>query len=356
MIKNLPNPSLQRGSNEKLQGKEKKEQENFNKMNKRFWQGKRVLITGYEGFLGSWLVRTLLTTGADIFGLDIKTFRKETILTRQDLSRIHIIKGNIKNFTLVSNIIRDNNIEIIFHLAAKSLVGKCLKNPLEALSTNIQGTWNILESCRDAGCVKTIVVASSDKAYGEHKKLPYKEDTPLQGNHPYDVSKSCGDLIAQMYHHTFGLPVAITRCGNIYGPGDFNFSRIVPDAIKCALTDKTFFIRSDGKFIRDYVYVEDVVDGYIKIAERLQKLELGGQAFNFSNETPLSVIELVRLIYKIAQKRPHYKILGRVKYEIKQQYLCSQKAKRILGWKPRYNLQNGLKKTIRGYQEIFYGP
>jgi CDP-glucose 4,6-dehydratase len=324
-------------------------------MDKHFWQGKKVLITGYEGFLGSWLVRTLLTTGADIFGLDIKTFRKETILTRQDLSRIHIIKGNIKNFTLVSNTIRDNKIEIIFHLAAKSLVGDCLKNPLEGLSTNIQGTWNILESCRNADCVKTIVVASSDKAYGEHKKLPYKEDTPLQGNHPYDVSKSCGDLIAQMYHHTFGLPVAITRCGNIYGPGDFNFFRIVPDAIKCALTDKTFIIRSDGKFIRDYVYVEDVVDGYIKIAERLQKLKLGGQAFNLSNETPLSVIELVGLIYKIAQKKPCYKILNKVKYEIKQQYLCSKKAKRILGWKPRYNLQNGLKKTISGYQEIFYG-
>ncbi len=325
-------------------------------MNKRFWQDKKVLITGYEGFLGSWLVRTLLTTQADIFGLDIKTFRKETILTRQDLSRIHIIKGSIKNFTLVSNTIRENKIEIIFHLAAKSLVGECLKNPLEALSTNIQGTWNILESCRNAGCVKTIVVASSDKAYGEHKKLPYKEDTPLYGNHPYDVSKSCGDLLAQMYFHTYGLPVAITRCGNIYGPGDFNFSRIVPDAIKCALTDKTFLIRSDGKFTRDYIFIEDIVKGYLLLAEKFQKLNLGGEAFNFSNEQPLSVAKLVNTIYETVGKKADYQILNQAKNEIKHQYLSSKKAKKILGWKPKYNLKKGLEKTIRGYQEIFYGP
>ena len=324
-------------------------------MNNQFWQGKRILITGYEGFLGSWLTKTLLTTGADIFGLDIKTFRKETILTSQDLSRIHIIKGTVKNYTLVSGLIKENKIEIIFHLAAKALVGDCLKNPLGTFSTNIQGTWNILEASRQLNTVNTIIIASSDEAYGEQEKLPYREDMPLEGRYPYDVSKSCGDLLSQMYFYTYRLPVGITRCGNIYGPGDFNFSRLVPDAIKCALTDKTFLIRSNGKFTRDYIYVEDVVDGYIKLAENLRNLQLEGHAFNFSNQTPLSVIELVKLIYKTANKQPRYKILNEIKYEIKHQYLCSQKARKILGWKPRYNLQHGLKKTISGYQEIFYG-
>jgi len=323
-------------------------------MNKKFWKNKKVLITGYEGFLGSNLTKQLISSGADIIGLDIKVRRKNTILTENDYNKIIIVKDSVTNYELLKNTIYKHKINYIFHLAAEAIVGKCLNNPLLTFSSNIQGTWNILEVARNSKTIKAIVIASSDKAYGSCKKLPYKEDTPLKGTHPYDVSKSCADLIAYTYYNTYKLPVAITRCGNIYGPGDFNFSRIVPDAIKCALLNKQFLIRSDGKFTRDYVFVEDIVNGYILLAEKLQKLKLGGEAFNFSNENPITVIELVKCIYQLLDKKPNYKILNKVKYEIKHQYLASQKAKRILKWKPRYDLELGLKKTIEWYSSILY--
>ncbi|MCM8817352.1 MAG: GDP-mannose 4,6-dehydratase [Candidatus Omnitrophica bacterium] len=322
-------------------------------MNLKFWKGKNVLITGYEGFVGSWLSKFLLRTEARIFGLDIKTHRKETILSKEDLNRIGITKGSVENFKLVLEIIKKNKIDIVFHLAAKSIVGDCLRNPQKALKTNVEGTWNVLEACRQAACVQTVVIASSDKAYGEHKKLPYREDTPLQGSHPYDVSKSCSDLIAQMYHHTYKLPVVITRCGNIYGPGDFNFSRIVPDAIRCAILNKTFIIRSDGKFTRDYIFVEDVVNGYIMLAEKAEKQNLFGQAFNFSNEEPLSVITIVRKIYEISGKKPDYRVLNETQHEIKDQYLSSRKAREILKWKVSHSLRNSLEKTYKWYASYF---
>jgi len=322
-------------------------------MGNRFWKDKRVLITGYEGFLGSHLTSALLRYGAKIWGLDIKTHRKETILSKDDLDKIKIFKGSVENFSVISKIINENKIEFIFHLAAKSLVGDCLKKPIKAFSTNIKGTWNILEASRNNTTIKAIVIASSDKAYGSHKELPYKEDTPLLGSHPYDVSKSCSDLIAHTYFHTYGLPVAITRCGNIYGPGDFNFSRIVPDAIRCALSGKMLLIRSDGKFTRDYVFVDDIVDGYILLAEELQELKLGGEAFNFSNENPISVKKLVEKIYKIANKNPNYQVINQAKYEIKHQYLSSAKARKILGWEPKFNLDESLKITIDWYKNYF---
>ncbi|MCX7704685.1 MAG: GDP-mannose 4,6-dehydratase [bacterium] len=322
-------------------------------MKREFWKGKRVLITGYEGFLGSWLCKSLLTTDSQIIGLDIRTHRKETILTKDELKKIDVVKGNVENFRLLCDLIKNKKVEIVFHLAAKSIVGDCLQNPLAALKTNVEGTWSVLEASRRAGCVKTIIIASSDKAYGEHKKLPYKESMPLKGNHPYDVSKSCADLIAQMYHHTFGLGVIITRCGNIYGPGDFNFSRLVPDAIRCAISGETFFIRSDGKFIRDYIYVEDVVRGYIMLAEKAERLGLYGEAFNFSNEKPLSVLSIVKEIYRIAGKKPEYKIQNEIQHEIRNQYLSSNKARKLLGWNVNHSLEKSLKKTYRWYNDYF---
>lgn len=319
-------------------------------MTSTFWKSKNVLISGYEGFLGSNLTKALLDCKANVFGLDIVTHRENTILTRQDLRRINVIKGSVENFSLISDIIEKSRIEFVFHLAAKSLVGECLQKPAKAFSTNIRGTWNILEASRNNNRIKAIVIASSDKAYGSHKKLPYKEYTALQGNYPYDVSKSCSDLIAAAYNHTYGLPVAITRCGNIYGPGDFNFSRIVPYAIKCALTDKTLLIRSDGEFTRDYIFVSDIVSGYILLAEKLASLGLGGEAFNFSNGNSVTVIGLVNKIYEKADKKPNYKILNEAKYEIKHQYLCSNKARAVLGWKPQYTLEKGLAETIKWYK------
>ena len=322
-------------------------------MNKHFWKGKKVLITGFEGFLGSDLTKTLLCSGAKIYGLDIKIRRKDTILSAADYKKLTIIKGSIANYSLVESIIRKNKINIVFHIAAEAIVGKCQNNPLRAFSTNIKGTWNILEACRDAKNIQAVVLASSDKAYGAHKKLPYTEKAPLQGNHPYDVSKSCADLLAYTYAHTYGLPVTVTRCGNIYGPGDFNFSRIVPDAIRCALRGKRLLIRSDGKFTRDYVFIEDIVNGYIMLAEKLQKLKLGGEAFNFSDENPLTVIELVNTIFKLVNNKLNYKILNKAKYEIKHQYLASAKARKMLGWKPKFPILAGLSRTIASYKDYY---
>ncbi|MDD5772142.1 MAG: GDP-mannose 4,6-dehydratase [bacterium] len=315
-------------------------------MGSSFWLKKKVLITGYEGFLGSNLTQNLLNQGAKIWGLDIKTRRKETILSKKELNKIKIIKGSVENLSLVSKIIKENKIEIVFHLAASALVGNCLKNPVEAFSTNIEGTWNILESCRNNKHIKAIIIASSDKAYGSQKKLPYLENTPLAGEHPYDVSKSCADLIAYAYYHTYDMPVAVTRCGNIYGPGDFNFSRIIPETVKCALSGNKLMIRSDGKFVRDYVYVGDIVNGYIMLAEQLEKKDLRGEAFNFSDENPINVIELVKNIYKQVGAKTNYIILNKAKYEIKNQYLASAKARKILGWKPEYTLKDGIERTI----------
>jgi CDP-glucose 4,6-dehydratase len=320
-------------------------------MNRSFWKNKAVLITGFEGFLGSNLTKALVYSGAKIVGLDIKVGRKETVLTSDDYQRITVIKGSVTNYKLLENILTRKKINVVFHLAAEPIIGRCHSNPLRTFSANIKGTWNLLEACRNAKTVKSIVVASSDKAYGSHKKLPYTEDTPLAGNHPYDVSKSCADLIAHTYFRSYGLPVAVTRCGNIYGPGDFNFSRIIPDAIRCIGKNGTLLIRSDGRFVRDYVYVDDIVDGYILLAEKLETLELGGDAFNFGSQSPLTVLKLLKKISRLSLKygRLDYKVLNTAKYEIEQQYLSSAKARKVIGWSPKHTLNQGLQKTIEWY-------
>ena len=325
-------------------------------MNKKFWRNKKVLITGFEGFLGSNLTKTMISSGAKVFGLDIKVGRKDTILTKADYSKITVIKGSVANYELVKKIILSNNIDTIFHLAAEALVGKGYLYPRKAFLSNICGTWNILDAARILGKVESVIVASSDKAYGSHAKLPYKEDYPLIANHPYDVSKSCADLLAYTYAHTYNLPVAVTRCGNIYGPGDFNFSRLIPDSMRCLYFDRKLSIRSDGKFVRDYVYVDDIVDGYIRIAEVLRKYDLSGEAFNLSDEKPITVLKLIDKINKIgiSDKKLSYKILNKAKYEIKKQYLSSEKARRILGWKPSNSLEGGLKKTAGWYFNYFH--
>ena len=322
-------------------------------MNRKFWKNKNVLITGNEGFLGSNLTKILISADANIVGLDIEVKRKNTLFNKEDYKKIVTVKGSVADYNLVKNIISKYKIEVVLHLGAEAIVGKCIKNPLLTFSSNIEGTWNILEVCRNSKTVKSIVTASSDKAYGSHKILPYKEDASLHGDHPYDVSKSCADLIAYTYFHTYGLPVAITRCGNIYGPGDFNFSRIVPDTVRCMLANKPIEIRSDGKFTRDYVFVEDIANGYILLAEKLNVLKLGGEAFNFSDENPITVIELVKKLYQLDGKKPNYKILNQAKYEIKHQYLASQKARKILKWKPEFTLETGLKKAINWYTKYF---
>jgi len=310
------------------------------------------LITGFEGFLGSNLTRAMLKSGAKIAGLDIKTFRKDTLLTAQDYRKITVYKGSVANYALVSRILKKHSINVIFHLAAEAIVGRSHNNPRRTFETNIAGTWEVLEAARQQGGMEAVVVASSDKAYGSHKKLPYTENAPLQGRNPYDASKSCADLIAHSYAHAYGLPLAITRCGNIYGPGDFNLSRIGPDAIRCALSAQVLDIRSDGKFTRDYGYVDDIVNGYILLAEKLKKLNLNGEAFNFSDENPLTVIELLNKIRKVLKGRPDYRILNKAEYEIRHQYLDSRKARKMLGWKPATDVHKGVNNAVKWYSKL----
>ncbi|MDD5618480.1 MAG: GDP-mannose 4,6-dehydratase [Candidatus Omnitrophica bacterium] len=317
----------------------------------KYWKNKRVLITGYEGFLGSNLAKFLLIRDARIVGIDKVRNRPESVLAglRDGMA---CIKNDISDLNMVNKMINKYKPQVIFHIAAEAIVGEANKDPVKAFKSNIEGTWNILEASRGRKFIEAIVVASSDKAYGSHKVLPYKEDAPLKGSHPYDVSKSCADLICYAYWNTYRVPVCVTRCGNIYGPGDFNYSRVVPDAIRCAIQDKQFKIRSDGKFTRDYVYVEDIVNGYITLAEKMKKLKLYGEAFNFSDENPITVIEMVKKIYHLSEQKPDYKILNSAKYEIKHQYLCSKKARKVLSWKPEYSLDEGLKKTLKWYGDV----
>jgi len=319
-------------------------------MKNKYWRNKRVLITGHEGFLGSNLTKTLLDYGADIVGIDKVKNRTGSVLDGLR-NRIVCVKGDISNLELVKGLIDKYKPQVIFHLAAEAIVGETNKKPIRTFKSNIEGTWNILEASRDKKFIEAIIAASSDKAYGSHKILPYKETASLKGNHPYDVSKSCADLICYTYWNTYKVPVSVTRCGNIYGPGDFNFSRVAPDAIRCALKGKQFIIRSDGKFTRDYVYVEDIINGYIVLAEKMKKLKLYGEAFNFSDENPITVIQMVKKIYNLTGKKPDYKILNQAKYEIKHQYLCSMKARKILDWKPEYTLDEGLTRTIKWYEK-----
>lgn len=314
-----------------------------------YWRGRHVLITGHEGFLGSNLTRKMISYGADVVGLDINTDREQTLFTEQERKCFKGIRGNVANRRLVEDILINHGTEDVFHLAAESLVGNCKMNPRRAFTSNIQGTWNILECCRQSGTIQAIVAASSDKAYGSHEDLPYLEDTSLIGDHPYDVSKSCADLIANAYFNTYGLPVVVTRCGNIYGPGDFNFSRLIPDSIRCALSGKTIKIRSDGLFTRDYVYVDDIVEGYILLAEKMKNLSLAGEAFNISAEKPYSVIEVVDMVYRSLDLEPKYVILDEANHEICHQYLSSDKISRRLGWEAEYPLESGLKKAINWY-------
>jgi CDP-glucose 4,6-dehydratase len=317
------------------------------------WQDRPTLVTGASGFLGGWLVRRLLDAGADVTCL-VRDWVPDSMLARDGLlQRVHVARGDVCDQTLLERVLGEYEIDTVFHLAAQTIVTIANRNPVSTFQTNVQGTWCLLEACRRSPAVKQIVMASSDKAYGDQEQLPYAETTPLQGRHPYDVSKSCADLLAQTYAATYKLPVAITRCGNFYGGGDLNWNRIVPGTIRSALRGRRPVIRSDGNYVRDYFYIEDAAAAYMLLAEQLMlKPELSGQAFNFSNETQLPVIELVRLILGLMQCELQPDIRNRAVHEIRHQYLSAARARRELGWAPLFSLEQALNLTIAWYRQF----
>jgi CDP-glucose 4,6-dehydratase len=318
-----------------------------------FWRDRSVLVTGCTGLLGNWLVAELLERGALVTGLVRDLVPQSRLYAGEWYRQINIVRGCVEDLPTVERTINEYEVDTVFHLAAQTIVGVANREPLATFETNIKGTWNILEACRRVGGVSRIVIASSDKAYGDQLVLPYSETTPLQGEHPYDVSKSCADLISRAYYVSYGLPVCITRCGNFYGGGDLNFNRIVPCTIRAALRDKPVVIRSDGTFIRDYFYAKDGVLAYLHLAEQMDRKEVLGEAFNFSNELQISVRGMVDHVLKLMGKS-HLEpvVLNRANNEIKHQYLSADKARKMLGWESKYPLEEGLKETIEWYQNF----
>lgn len=322
-----------------------------------FWNNKSVLVTGATGLVGSWLARDLLEKGARVTALVLDNDPSSQLIRSGDYSLISIVNGDLRNYKDVSRAVFNNECTDIFHLGAQTIVGTALQDPISTFESNVQGTWNVLEAARQSsGAVKSVVVASSDKAYGSSEELPYLESFPLHGDGPYDVSKSCTDLIAQSYGSTYGIPATIARCGNIYGGGDLNWSRIVPGTIRDLLNNKRPVLRSDGTFVRDYVHVDDVVSAYLTLAEVSQSKSINGEAFNFSTDEPFSVLDLYREIsLMVSGKYIEPEIKNTAKSEIKDQHLNSTKARLVLGWKSTVDLQNGLEKTVSWYKSYLVG-
>jgi CDP-glucose 4,6-dehydratase len=322
-------------------------------MTDKFWKDRNVFVTGCTGLLGSWLTKTLVENGANVTGLIRDLVPKSNLNWSGFNDKINIVRGEVEDYFLLQRVINEYEIDTVFHLAAQTIVTIANKNPISTFESNIKGTWNMLEACRGAPLVKRIIVASSDKAYGDQEKLPYDENTPLEGKHPYDVSKSCADLLCRTYFETYKLPVCVTRCGNFYGGGDLNLNRIVPGTIHSVLNKEAPIIRSDGSHVRDYFYIEDGVEAYLLLAEEMEKLEIKGEAFNFSNEIQITVLELVEKILRIMKSNLKPKILRETTNEIKHQYLSAKKAREILNWRPKYTLDEGLQRTIKWYEGFF---
>jgi CDP-glucose 4,6-dehydratase len=322
-------------------------------MDSNVWRDRPVLVTGATGLLGGWLTRRLQEHGAAVVCL-VRDWVPQCELVRTGLLQsVSVVRGALEDRDLLERTLGEYEVETVFHLAAQTIVGIANRNPVSTFESNVQGTWNLLEACRRSPRVRAIVLASSDKAYGEQVELPYSEDMPLQGRHPYDVSKSCADLIAQSYAHTYDLPVAITRCGNFYGGGDLNWNRVVPGTIRSVIRGERPIIRSDGHYVRDYFYVEDGAAAYMLLAERLMcNPTLRGQAFNFSNENQISVLDLVNLILQKMDSRLTPEIQNQALNEIRHQYLSAERARSVLQWRPQFTLEEGLKRTIAWYREV----
>ena len=318
-----------------------------------FWLDRPTFVTGGAGLVGEWLVRRLIDAGADVICL-LRDWVPQSELVRQGmLEETKVVRGDVRDQALLERVLGEYEVDTVIHLAAQTTVPVANRNPVSTFESNIGGTWALLEACRRSPLVRQVVVASSDKAYGDQEILPYSEDMPLQGRHPYDVSKSCADLIAQTYAHSYDLPVVISRCGNFYGGGDLNWNRIVPGTIRSVLRGRKPVIRSDGQYVRDYFYVEDGAAAYILLAEKLaESPDLKGHAFNFSNEIQVTVLELAQKILALMDSDLELNILNEATNEIRKQFLNPEKARSVLNWEPLFSLDEGLSRTITWYKNF----
>jgi CDP-glucose 4,6-dehydratase len=321
------------------------------KVSTTIWPSRPVLVTGGTGLVGYSLVKKLVESGADVVCLVRDWIPESELIHGGLLKRVRVVRGDVRDQDLLERILGEFEIVTVFHLAAQTIVGIANRNPVSTFDTNIRGTWALLEACRRSPLVSQIIVASSDKAYGDHEVLPYNESAPLQGRHPYDVSKSCADLISTTYAVSYNLPVVITRCGNFFGPGDLNWNRLVPGTIRSLLRGERPVLRSDGTYIRDYFYVVDGALAYMKLAEELvERPSLSGEAFNFSNERQITVIEFVRLIANVLGTSTEPIIENSASNEIVHQYLSAQKARTMLGWQPVFSLEAAIAETVEWYR------
>jgi CDP-glucose 4,6-dehydratase len=325
-------------------------------VNAAHWRDRPVFVTGGTGFLGGWLVRALVDAGADVVVLVRDWVPRSQLLEAALRDRVVLVQGDVRDQALVERAMGEYEIDTVFHLAAQTIVQTANRNPISTFESNIGGTWSLLEAARRSPLVKAIVVASSDKAYGDHDTLPYDEDAALQGIHPYDVSKSCADLLTRSFARTYGVPAAITRCGNFYGGGDLNWNRLVPGTIRSVLRGERPVIRSDGTLIRDYFYVEDGVLAYLTLGEQLrQRPALIGEAFNFSNELQVDVLTLTQKILAHLGASLTPEVRGTAQHEIQHQWLSAKKAREQLHWAPAFTLDEGLNRTVVWYREFLAG-
>ena len=322
-------------------------------VNSSFWRDRPVFVTGGTGLVGVWLIRRLVEAGADVVCLVRDWVPQSELVQSRLIEKVKVARGDVRDQALIERVLGEFEVDTVIHLAAQTTVPVANRNPVSTFETNIAGTWSLLEACRRSALVKQVVVASSDKAYGDQETLPYDENMPLQGLHPYDASKSAADLIAQTYAHSYNLPVVISRCGNFYGGGDLNWNRIVPGTIRSVLRGQRPVIRSDGKFVRDYFYVEDGAAAYMLLAEKLAgDRALIGHAFNFSNEIQVTVLDLVQKILNLMQSTLEPDVRNEAVNEIRHQYLSAEKARRLLNWSPIFTLEEGLTRTLEWYRNF----